>query len=633
MALDLKWQVIAPLPLPVEMYRADFKDEALREFNDLLQKCPHFFIGWAPGCNAENTREYGHFRDLQYAFVGEYLTRHCEVLVAFWDGLPVKGIGGTGDVVATQMTGIPVDLMELRRDGALLDAPEGGRVIQIKTPRVRHKDAGISGITIGVVEPPDGSDAAASKTDKKVIQQRLEEQRKKRRTQWQAFVAAANDTLAKDAYGALPPRTADDSPVLNQTRDSFLRADALAGARQKAVERLFHLILSAAGVFIVLIAVAGAFEPGRITEFSLVLSWVFLALAWGISRHPKTVELQKQRQDYRALAEAWRVCFFWRLVGIPTEIATAYLRYQRGELDWTRQAFNAHDLKTRPMGEKRSATPQDFQHAYEEWVKGQSEYFLHPTKPDKGKVPGLRKKLTRCRDRSWFLLFVGLCAAAVGTVADLTTRNAFSSPPPWGDAWLFARNFLSADRLASPFTPALLLLARMDSWKLVTEENTQASPSSSPEEEKRLRRLHRWILRRNTRQRALFIGVFVLALALACEFAPGISVAISLRPWLQVIETACFFAPALFFLYADINAFPEHVESYERMAGIFERAQQMLEQMAGIPTGTAGSDNNWADEKTQENARRILHELGREALHENGEWLLIHRDRPLDIEA
>lgn len=56
----------------------------------------------------------------------------------------------------------------------------------------------------------------------------------------------------------------------------------------------------------------------------------------------------------------------------------------------------------------------------------------------------------------------------------------------------------------------------------------------------------------------------------------------------------------------------------------------MLEQIARKPNS---QDLSWDDEKVREQARRIYRELGREALHENGEWLLIHRERPLDIEA
>lgn len=643
-ALDAGWKVIAPMPLPLEMYSKDFEGaqwlEEKRQFEELLvdlkatDGCGYFFIGWAPDCTPENTRDHGCWRNLQYAFVGEYLTRHCEILVAFWDGLPSEGVGGTADVVATQLTGIPVDQMELRRDDSLLDSPEGGRVIQIKTPRQRHAKNGIAEFEIEVLEPPEKQDTialtASDPIKQQLIQKRLKEIIQERLKKRLAFVQAAEEITPEDPYKQLPIQAAQGSRVLSSIRDSFLRADALAGERQKDVGRLFGLILGAVGVFIFLVGVAGAFEPERIEEISLALSWVFLALAWGISRREKTVKLKNEHEDYRALAEAWRVCFFWRLVGIPTEIAKAYLRHQRGELDWIRQTFNAHDLKARALDEERKPTPEDFQTAYTEWVKGQSEYFRHPTDPDKGKVPGFRKKLTRYRDYSWLLLFGGLCAAAVGTMADLLAKNAFASQSAWGDTWLFARNFLSADRLASPFTPALLLLARMESWPIVTEENTREAQGDPKKDQTRLRLLHEWIQRRNTLQRVLFIGISVLALALACEFTPGTSVAISLRPCIQVVETACFFAPALFFLNADINAIPEHVQSYERMAGIFARAQQMLETIAEIPHKAVG---NWANTDTQQRAKRVLEELGREALHENGEWLLIHRDRPLDIEA
>jgi hypothetical protein len=59
---------------------------------------------------------------------------------------------------------------------------------------------------------------------------------------------------------------------------------------------------------------------------------------------------------------------------------------------------------------------------------------------------------------------------------------------------------------------------------------------------------------------------------------------------------------------------------YEAAHGLFARAEEALRRAAGPPFDLARSVD-------------LLRSLGREALRENTAWLLLHRDRPLEIRA
>jgi hypothetical protein len=61
-------------------------------------------------------------------------------------------------------------------------------------------------------------------------------------------------------------------------------------------------------------------------------------------------------------------------------------------------------------------------------------------------------------------------------------------------------------------------------------------------------------------------------------------------------------------------AYREHAKQYTRMEGVFSRA---LSVFAGV--------------NDQESAVACIKSLGREALRENGDWVLLHRERPLDV--
>lgn len=85
---DIELQVL--LPLPVDVYRCDFETAASRrEFEELLQRATQVETLPAQASRLEAYRE-----------VGKALVRRSDLLLAVWDGLPARGLGGTAEVVA-----------------------------------------------------------------------------------------------------------------------------------------------------------------------------------------------------------------------------------------------------------------------------------------------------------------------------------------------------------------------------------------------------------------------------------------------------------------------------------------------------------------------------------------------------
>ncbi|MFS0696127.1 hypothetical protein [Streptomyces nitrosporeus] len=63
---------------------------------------------------------YPHSTDEAYYAAGTYIADHCDRLLAVWDGLPARGLGGTGDIVTYARTlGRPVTV--IWRDGVTRD--------------------------------------------------------------------------------------------------------------------------------------------------------------------------------------------------------------------------------------------------------------------------------------------------------------------------------------------------------------------------------------------------------------------------------------------------------------------------------------------------------------------------------
>ena len=89
---------------------------------------------------------------------------------------------------------------------------------------------------------------------------------------------------------------------------------------------------------------------------------------------------------------------------------------------------------------------------------------------------------------------------------------------------------------------------------------------------------------------------------------------------IDVLLVAVALAPVfagLLIGYVEKRAHNDHAKQYERMSILFSNAYLHLQDLIQA--------------KDFVRARRLLGELGREALAENGDWVLIHRDRPIEV--
>ena len=94
-----------------------------------------------------------------------------------------------------------------------------------------------------------------------------------------------------------------------------------------------------------------------------------------------------------------------------------------------------------------------------------------------------------------------------------------------------------------------------------------------------------------------------------------------LGPWGQgLLLVAAALAPVtagLIHTHAENQALAEHIKQYARMGAIFNTTHQQIERCLGA--GDA------------EGARERLRALGQEALNENADWVLLHRERMLEV--
>lgn len=138
-------QLYVPLPLPIQFYQLDFADPASRaEFDELLAKATRVFtLPWlycdvrTSECEAQLTeQDAAEHRAEQYAQLGAYLARHSHIFLAMWDGNTQQGnelLGGTAQVVRFRLEGAPPPYGPARSP---LEGGGYGSVHHILTPRL-----------------------------------------------------------------------------------------------------------------------------------------------------------------------------------------------------------------------------------------------------------------------------------------------------------------------------------------------------------------------------------------------------------------------------------------------------------------------------------------------------------------
>lgn len=140
--------------------------------------------------------------------------------------------------------------------------------------------------------------------------------------------------------------------------------------------------------------------------------------------------------------------------------------------------------------------------------------------------------------------------------------------------------------------------------------------------------------RRLEQETTIVRGLLKLSGAISMALAPVLSIQVVSTPespaflqWfapsdsahaaLMVVIPTLAVAAGLLIGYGKQLARSEHARRFERMADLFQAGERELRALRA---------NGRHDDVTN-----LVRQLGLEALEENGDWLILHRDRPLEV--
>jgi hypothetical protein len=404
--------------MPSASYREDFVSaESKAEFDGLVSGRDVIELP-VPASEREALAAPGPRRDLLYANAGMFISAHCHILLAIWDGVKSDNIGGTSQIIYFQhYDRLPGVAESVPRTSLFLTDDESDLVYEINCSR------GSAGTDMPRVQRPRAcwftTDPDASRTD--IIPPRYVRvfERADEYNRDIARALAANPTVESALTSRPEPR---DVAAAAPIRRFFVIADRLANRFQSWVDltlgSLYALALLTGLTFIFYSELDGL-DPLILVFLAFMIVGIVLAAI------AKRREWHRKYLDYRVLAEGLRVQYFWSIAGVRGEGYTKFaydnfLRQRDMELGWIRNVM-------RVAGTLNDAQPakgihSDLRFAIEEWIGseqggGQLDYYRYKA-ARRARINRITEVITRVCLWAGIAVAIALAASA-GDLAEV----------------------------------------------------------------------------------------------------------------------------------------------------------------------------------------------------------------------
>ena len=344
-ALAMGIDLVAPLPMQQPDYEQDFEDaETLARFRTLLAQAQVRTLPMAPGNTLESVRVRGPSRNRQYAQLGMFISSHCQILLALWDGNSSQATGGTAQVVEFHLHNAMPGFSTDEAAPNLLADDESDLIYHIDCPRrLEHAEEGPElapgaaaprWLTLNQTTP---GDAPVPLHYRHVFGQMQTFNRDVLR---HADAITRESRSLLDAGMQAPPRRVREMDAL------FAAADWLAVHFRRQVRAgmlLTHTLAAGMGLTFILYSDVAA---ERLYVAMFLLLFAFAAVARWIGERR---EWHRKYLDYRGLAEGLRVQLYWRLAGVEISAENSlgydsFLQKQDVDLSWIRHAMRGTGL-------------------------------------------------------------------------------------------------------------------------------------------------------------------------------------------------------------------------------------------------------------------------------------------------
>lgn len=422
---ELSADLIAVLPMPIEVYEQDFAEEVSKtEFQALLDKA--LYVRTAPIPAGDAWKAESELRRVQYARAGAIVIEHAQILLAIWEGGPGSAPGETADQVRWFECGYPPSEYSLYWDAlSPLHLHEPGRSIRI---------APVTG-EVSIWES--SRSTARLETDKKSdIALVL-----KKTNDFNGAVKSFGGTIERSGrIGTKDPN------------NEFIIIDFVYCATD-ALSIYFARIVRSTDALLYILALAAVICFNFVADYPLA-PWIFRGVTLAMLLLTMRIWLWSMDirfPEYRSLAEALRTLFFWRSAGIMRPLWPRFLSRQSGAVHWIRQAARTVEFcqDCHSLSHTAAGVSGGLRHTDKYWIDDQRHWYAG------------KEQFCFAKYRLWnqvFKLALGatLLVATVLTVLTvmpgsegLSLWDEFVRPAPYGAYWQAALSLYAAGAIAA----------------------------------------------------------------------------------------------------------------------------------------------------------------------------------------
>jgi hypothetical protein len=418
-AAELGIAIVALLPYARRVCRTDLEsDEDRTRFDRICDQSDVVELALPAGATTIDVEKAGELRERQLQHAGSIIARYSGLMIAIWDGLSTDHRAGTARAIQFRRDGaMPTGEIAVTPRDVLLSPQDDDLNYEIRCSRLsRPSSAAVTVLGFTGVDARGGDGYPPSlRTTLRLL------------AEFNRDVDRFAANISRKGRRLWPPSPAPIPNTLRHLDDLFSAANWLG----TYYRRCFTWALKARyGLWAVMAFLLITFKKESVGTIAIVaIAGVLAVFALGslLATWAHRRAWHRKYLDYRALAEALRVDFYWELAGVRKEFEgefahESFLQKQDAELQWIRYAMRAVSLELalRPSGNFKDGFP----FVYAAWVgdddlvngSGQMLYYRQ-------RLTILSRKQHNAERIDRMLLFAGLLLA-IAFAIDLAAQSA-----------------------------------------------------------------------------------------------------------------------------------------------------------------------------------------------------------------
>jgi hypothetical protein len=362
-AAEVGIAIIALLPYARHLCRQDLRSEADRaSFDRICDMSEVVELGLPSDSKASDIERAGELRDRQLQRAGSLIARYSGLMIAIWNGVNTDYRAGTARAIQFRRQGvIPTDELVVSPRDVLMSPQDDDLNFEIRCSRISHPNPA-EVVVIGFT----GGGSRGGEEYPRQLRTTLE-----RLAEFNRDVEEFGDDIARKGRRLSQPSPTPIPQTLEYLDRLFTAADWMGSHYRRCFTWALKARYCLWAIMAFLLITFKKDSVGKLAIVAIigVLAVFLCGTLLAVWAHRRA--WHRKYLDYRALAEALRVDFYWEVAGVRKEFDgefahESFLQKQDIELQWIRNAMRAVSLQLaiHPCGNFNEGFP----FVYADWV-------------------------------------------------------------------------------------------------------------------------------------------------------------------------------------------------------------------------------------------------------------------------